>query len=253
MADFQRATDLKLGESLSILFDGLKLALSKECRLYIIVPIILNFILLSAISYFLITYVNQWIDSLVGGMPAIVAALISTLLVIASLLAGCYFFSTLTTIIASPLYGLLADKVELKLTGKDSGNDSLIEIIKSTPRIIGREIHKQIYFLPRALLCLIILFIPVLNICSPVLWFILTSWMGCLQYCDYAYDNHKISFQDMRKEISTHRLHSFIFGMVVTLLLAIPILNLLVPPAAVCAGTKYYLRLQEVFNLQEVA
>ena len=61
MADFQRATDLKLGESLSILFDGLKLALSKECRLYIIVPIILNFILLSAISYFLITYVfRQW-------------------------------------------------------------------------------------------------------------------------------------------------------------------------------------------------
>ncbi len=253
MTQLQPNRDLRLSEALSILFDGLKIALSKECRLYIIIPIIINFLLLTGLSYLLITYVNQWINELTGGMPAIISALISGLLVISAVLAGCYFFSTFATLIASPFYGLLSDKVELKLTGKASSDDSLLYIIKSTPKIIMREVHKQLYFLPRALVCLIILFIPLLNIVSPILWFMLTSWMGCLQYCDYAYDNHKISFHDMRRDISTHRLHSFVFGMVITLLLTIPIFNLLVPPAAVCAGTKYYLRLQEVFKLQEVA
>ena len=101
------------------------------------------------------------------------------------------------------------------------------------------------FFLPLAVLCLIVSFIPGINLIAPVLWFGLTAWMGCLQYCDYAYDNHKIPFNSMQRDLKNNPLATLSFGTVIALSLSVPILNILIPPAAVCAGTKYYLEIQK--------
>lgn len=230
-------------EVLSFLSGGLKLALSKECRAYLIIPILINIIVLSGGSWVLYHYLTSLIEEVTGGLPSFISGLISLLLVVSLFLAGCFIFSTLATIIASPFYGLLAERVEMLLTGRKPAVDGWAELIKSIPRSLMREVRKQIFFLPRALLCLIILIIPGVNAAFPILWFLLTAWMGCLQYVDYAYDNNKVSFARMRRELSQARLATFLFGAVITFLLTIPILNLLVPPSAVCAGTHYYVRL----------
>ena len=179
------------------------------------------------------------------------AYILSTILAIVLGFVGCYFFSTVATIIASPFYGFLSDKVEKMLTGKNANDDTVMDAIKDVPRILKREAQKQIFFLPRALLCLIITIIPGLNVISPILWFLLTAWMACLQYCDYAYDNHKTAFALMRKDLRDNRLSTFIFGMIVSIGISIPIINLILPPAAVCAGTKYYLQIQKSFTLDK--
>ena len=160
--------------------------------------------------------------------------------------------STIATIIASPFYGLLAEKAEGLIRGNsvalDNG-DSLADIVKDVPRIIKRELQKMGFYLPRVLVCLIISFIPVVNIVAPICWFLLAAWMMSVQYVDYAYDNHKISFAQMRHDLSQQRLATFSMGAIISLAMTIPLLNLLIPPAAVCAGTKYYVEMEKRYTL----
>ena len=246
--------NISITETINYLSQGIKLALSKECRLYIIIPVTVNLVLMSILGYFLFTSIKDWVFGLVDMWPdflIFLAYIFSAIFAILIIFVGCYLFSTIATIIASPFYGLLADKVEMKLNGTQSDDMGFIDIIKDIPRILKREFQKQLFFIPLAFLCLIVTFIPVINIISPVLWFLLTSWMGCLQYCDYAYDNHKISFSLMKKDLKHNSLPTFTFGALVSLALPVPILNILIPPAAVCAGTCYYLEMQKRYNLSQ--
>ena len=243
-----KSKSLSLGMTFECLASGFKLALSKECRAYVIIPVLVNLLLLSVGGYFAYTLINEVIFSLKEYLPDYLMFLLYLLTVIAALMiifVCCYFFSTIATIIASPFYGLLADKAELAIKGTSSADASLGEIIKDIPRVLKREFAKQCFFLPRALLCLIISLIPGLNLISPVPWFLLGSWMGCLQYADYAYDNHKIPFKIMRNDLKASMFPTFVIGAVIAICLAIPLLNLIVPPAAVCAGTKYYVELRK--------
>lgn len=246
--------EITVVDAFNYLVRGVKLALSKECRLYIIIPVTINLILMSLVGYFLFTNIKDWVFQMVELLPDflvflayILSAILATLIVFVS----CYFFSTVATIIASPFYGLLADKIEMKLNGTASEDMGFVGIIKDVPRILKREIQKQVFFMPLAFICVILTLIPVINLIAPVLWFLLTSWMGCLQYCDYAYDNHKISFALMKKDLKANSIPTFTFGAIVAVALSIPIFNILVPPAAVCAGTCYYLEMQKRYNLSK--
>lgn len=246
--------EITIVDAFNYLIQGMKLALSKDCRLYIIIPIIINLILMSIVGYFLFANIKDWIFQMVGLLPdflVFLAYILSAILAILIIFVSCYFFSTIATIIASPFYGLLADKIEMKLNGTASEDMGFIDILKDVPRIFKRELQKQIFFLPLAVVCIILTIIPVINLIAPILWFLLTSWMGCLQYCDYAYDNHKIPFTLMKKDLKENSLPTFTFGAVVAVALSIPIFNILVPPAAVCAGTCYYLEMQKRYNLSK--
>lgn len=228
--------------------DGLGLALSRECRKFILIPILVNILLLSLCGYLIFSYLKSLIFNLIGLWPdflMFIAYIVSAVLAILLVFLSCYFFSFFATIIASPFYGLLAEKVECQLTGIKPAETTAQDVIKDIPRILMREFRKQMFFLPRALLCLIITLIPVINVLSPIPWFLLTSWMGCLQYVDYSFDNHKISFSEMNGELKKHGLPSFAFGAVIALALSVPLVNMVVPPAAVCAGTRYYVEMKK--------
>ena len=256
MTMFQNTTpqNITVSQVLSFLGDGLRIAVSRECRIYVIIPILFNLALMSLAGYWLFTYLNSLIFYLFNMWPdflIFLAYIISCLMAASIIFVACYFFSTVATILASPFYGLLADKVEMKLNGTKSEDLGFGGVIRDIPRIIRRELKKQMFFIPRALLCLVVMFIPLLNVISPVLWFLLTSWMGCLQYCDYAYDNHKIDFAVMRRDLAQNNLATLSFGALVAIAISVPVLNLIVPPAAVCAGTKYYLSIKNLENQDE--
>lgn len=239
---------ITLTDAFVYLKDGMALALSRDCRMYILIPVLVNMLLLSLCGYLIYSYLKELIFNIVGMWPAFLlflAYIITILLGGLLIFLSCYFFSFFATILASPFYGLLAEKVECKLRGTTPPNTTVTDLMKDIPRIILRELRKQWFFLPKALLCLIITIIPVVNVLSPIPWFLLTAWMGCLQYVDYAFDNHKIPFPEMNGELTKHALPSFAFGAVIAVSLSIPILNMLVPPAAVCAGTKYYLEMRK--------
>jgi CysZ protein len=144
-------------------------------------------------------------------------------------------FGTLANWIAAPFNGLLAEKIELHLTGQSLGDSGLIDIVKDVPRTLGRELSKFTYYLPRAIGFLLLFFI--LPVAGQVLWFLFSAWMMAVQYCDYAFDNHKISFTEMRRTLQSSRANCFSFGIAVSIGSMIPIVNFLVMPVAVCGAT----------------
>ncbi len=240
---------ISLFEILSFFKEGLQLALSKDCRLFVIIPICINFIVLLTGAYFAHQAIASFLDTYIAKLPDFLSFLSTILSIIIWISLGfvfCFVFSTVATIIASPFYGLLAEKVELKIYGTKGNDDGIIDILKDIPRILKRELQKQIFFIPRALLCLIIFFIPIINVIFPVLWALLSFYMATIQYSDYAFDNHKVKFSLMKQALGTSKLTTFAFGGIIAIALTIPILNLLIPPCAVCAGTQYYVRLRQV-------
>jgi CysZ protein len=159
------------------------------------------------------------------------------------LLILAYGFVIVANLIGSPFYGYLAELTEKHLTGQEVNPDEgWAALLKDTPRILWREVQKIAYYLPRALGLFIIGLIPVVNLVAAVLWFLFNSWMMALQYVDYPADNHKVSFARLRRDLAAQRLSALGFGLPVALAAMVPVLNLVVVPAAVCGATAYWVR-----------
>jgi CysZ protein len=149
-----------------------------------------------------------------------------------------YFFSTIANWIAAPFCGLLAEQLEARLTGKPLPDSGWAGLVKDLPRIMKREWQKLAYYLPRAIVLLILYFVPGFGqTVAPVLWFLFSAWMLSIQYCDYPFDNHKVSFHQMRMALRQNKTDNMQFGALVSLFTMVPILNLAIMPVAVCGAT----------------
>jgi CysZ protein len=220
---------------------GLQIALSPGIRRYVLLPLLLNTILIGGSLYYLFSNLNHVVTDIMGYVPAFLSWLnyvIWPLLVVTILATFGYFFSTLTNIIASPLNGLLAEKVEALLDGETTQQTGMWSLVKDIPRVLAREWRKLIYIVPKALGIFLLLLIPGLGqTIGPIVWFIFTAWMLGVQYCDYPFDNHKIEFNLMRKELKASQTKVYGFGMLVSLLTTLPVINLFIMPIAVCGAT----------------
>ncbi len=74
------------------------------------------------------------------------------------------------------------------------------------------------------------IFYITLGFIGQVLWGLFTCWMCAVQYEDYAFDNHKIDFKQMKDDLKAKQGVSYGFGFAVMLLTAIPFINLIVMP-----------------------
>ena len=108
-----------------------------------------------------------------------------------------------------------------------------LEIIAS----LWRELVKISYYLPRALALLLLGVIPVINTVAPLLWLLFGTWMLAIQYVDYPMDNNRISFDRMKLLLKEQRLTPIGFGSSVLMASLIPLVNLIVMPAAVAGAT----------------
>ncbi|MCT7443355.1 sulfate transporter CysZ, partial [Escherichia coli] len=106
------------------------------------------------------------------------------------------------------------------------------------PRILKRAWQNMAWYLPCAIVLLLLYFIPgVGQTVAPVLWFLFSAWMLAIQYCDYPFDNHKVPFKSMRIALREQKFTNMQFGSLVSLFTLIPLLNLFIMPVAVCGAT----------------
>jgi CysZ protein len=219
---------------------GLSLLANKGLKRYVALPILTNASLMIALVFFGGGYIADQIQSLVNWLPSWLSWiywLIFPLAAFTLIAMTLYFFSALLNLIASPFNGLLSEAVEAKISGAEIPAEPIGRLVSRTLR---RELKKLGYFIPRYLGLLIISFIPGLNLLSPVLWFIFGAWVLALQYLDYALDNNGHSFADLHQALKLQPLTTLGFGFVIALGFMIPLLNLLVMPAAVCGATLYW-------------
>ncbi|EOV1171117.1 sulfate transporter CysZ [Vibrio fluvialis] len=226
---------------LGYFFYGFDIAVSPGIRRFVLMPLLTNILLVGGALYYLFSHLDSWINDWMGQIPdwlSWLSYILWPLLVITILATFSYFFSTLANFIAAPFNGLLAEKVEEKLTGKKVNDDGVLAVVKDVPRIMAREWRKLVYVLPKAIGLFILLLIPALGqTLGPILWFIFTAWMLAIQYCDYPFDNHKVTFNDTRNSLKQKQGKAYTFGMLVSVLTTIPVVNLFVMPVAVCGAT----------------
>ena len=205
-------------------------------RRYVALPLLLNTLVMGSATVWGVRTIDELLGQLSAYLPSWLSFLYWILMpmaVIALVLMLVYFFSSLLMIIAGPLNGLLAEKVE-KMQGGHIPDESLAHMALRT---LGREMVKVAYYLPRYLGIFILGFIPLLQLGAPLLWIWFGGWMMAVQYGDYSFDNHKRPFADVRDAMSADLLTVMGFGLLVALLLTIPLINLFVMPAAVIGAT----------------
>lgn len=233
---------------LGYLGEGFRLIRQPGLRLFVIIPLVINILLFGLLFYFLGEMFTYLIDGAMNMLPdwawlQNLDWLFWLLYGVVIVLMLAYGFVIVANLIGSPFYGYLAELTEKHLTGQEVNTDeSWGQIIRDIPRALWREVQKILYYLPRAIALFVIGLIPVVNIVAAVLWFAFNSWMMALQYVDYPADNHRVSFPALRRRLEGARLSALGFGLPVALAAMVPVLNLIVVPAAVCGAAAFWVR-----------
>lgn len=235
-------------------FHGVRLLWHPDLRPYILVPLLVNIflfgVLTSALIYYLGTFNGGYSPELPSYLdwlkPALdlLLTLLGFLLVSLILIIYGYSFNIITNIIASPFYGLLAERAERLLSGTKPPEEPLSRMI---PRVLKREMKKLTYFIFRGLLVMLIMLLVGLvlpgigGLLAPLIGLAWSAWCMTIQYADYPADNHRCSFTRVRGKLWNSKYSSMGFGGMITICSVIPIVNIFAMPAAVTGGTLYWL------------
>ncbi|GAA0789671.1 sulfate transporter CysZ [Marinobacterium sediminicola] len=227
----------------SYLLRGAAMLPQPGIRHFVLVPLMVNVLLFIGAIWLLIEQFGVWVDywlSFLPGWADFLTWLFWPVFALLVLVTVYYGFSIVANLIAAPFNGFLSEKVEKKLRGAPVTDEGWAEMLAMIPRALQRELHKLAYYLPRFLLVLIITFIPGVNLIAPVLWFLFGAWMMSIQYCDYPMDNNKVSFRQMKQLMKARRVTSIGFGGLVQLGMLVPVINLILMPAAVVGATIFW-------------
>ncbi|MFC3031735.1 sulfate transporter CysZ [Pseudoalteromonas fenneropenaei] len=232
---------MQLTQGMEYFFAGFSLISQKGLKRFVFIPLLINFLLFGSSLFFLYDWLTQGIAYLTGMLPdwlSWLEWLMWPLAVLVVLFSYSMIFTVITNFIAAPFNGLLSEKVELHLTGQKVNDDGFVDVMKDVPRMLGREWTKLCYYLPRAIGFFLLLWL--LPVIGQILWVLFTCWMLCIQYNDYPFDNHKVAFNDMKRHLKQQQSLSYGFGFAAFILTAIPLVNLIVMPVAVCGATKLW-------------
>jgi CysZ protein len=220
-------------------------------RLYALVPILITLLVFILLIGLAVLYFGALLDWLLptgdGWWITVIRALLWPLFAIAVMLVWYFTFTLVANLIGAPFNGLLAEKVEAHLLGRglaDTGGfqDALRDFV---PAMLN-ELRKFAYYLLWAIPLLVLFIVPGINVVAPVLWGIFMAWILALEYVEYPMENHRIRFKEVRGRLGQKRLLGLGFGGTVMGLMLVPLVNLLVMPAAVAGGTAIWVeRLRE--------
>jgi len=222
---------------------GLALIFTPGVRRYVMLPTLINLVLFSILIYFGISWFDVLINKLVPSGDSWWTGLAQIILFMlfgsAILMAMFFSFTLITNLVGAPFNGLLAQRIEEKLTGQVLANpSSLLQVVKDFgPAVLG-ELQKYVYFLFIAFLLMIVFFIPGPNlILGPLGWIIFGSWMLTLEYVAYPMGNHNKAFKEVRGALRSYRMMGLGFGLATMAATMVPIVNFIVMPAAVAGAT----------------
>lgn len=217
---------------------GLALLARPELRHFVWIPLILNLCLYAlglwavrhyfdaAMAYFL----PAWLDWLRWLLWPLVAGSFIVLMF--------FSFTLLANLLGAPFYGILADRVAALL-----GVPADVRREESWPRAAWRgmaaEGARLRYYLVRLVPALLLFVIPGVNLVAPLLWLVFNGWFLALEYASYPLERYGLDFDAQRHLLGKARLAATGFGVLVALGLAVPLLNVLMPPAAVAGAVVY--------------
>lgn len=217
---------------------GLVLLARPELRHFVWIPLLLNLCLFAlgfwAVRHYFDAAMAYFLPAWLGWLSGLLWPLVAGSFVILV-----YFsFALLANLLGAPLYGILADKVAalLGVPAQARGEESWLP---SAWRGLAAEAARLRYYLVRAIPALLLFLIPGVNLVAPWLWLVFNGWFLALEYTSYPLERHGYTFEAQRRLLGRARFAATGFGVLVALGLAVPLLNVLMPPAAVAGAVIY--------------
>jgi CysZ protein len=221
--------------AVSFLFKGLNLLGSPELRKFIVIPMLINVVLYSValtLGYF---YISDLIDQFIPDWLHWLSWILWPLFFISFFIVGFFTFTLLANVLAAPFYGKLSAKTLAMVKGQasETAEQPLVKVLVAESKRMG-------YLLSRALPLLILSIIPGVNVVAPFLWALFGAWGMALEYLAYPLENQGVLFSEQKVLVKSVRLGALSFGGLAVLGLTIPVLNIIVAPAAVIGATLYF-------------
>jgi len=225
---------------------GLRWLPRQQLRIFVLAPLLINSGLFAlavwwsgsrvdAISTHLLAGLADWLPDWLDWLSTLLYWLIWPLFVAAVLLVVFYTFTLVANFLGSPFNGLLAERVEVLVTGQ--APQSPISLWQEVLRAPVVELRKLGYLALWAIPLLVLFLVPVVNVLAPFVWGVFGAWMLTLQYVEYPLSNHGMDIVEQRRRLQERRALALGFGATTLVMTLIPVLNFLVMPAAVIGAT----------------
>ncbi len=221
--------------AVGFLFKGLKLLARPELRKFIIIPMLINVVLYSValtLGYF---YISDLIDQFIPGWLQWLSWVLWPLFFISFFIGGFFTFTVAANLLAAPFYGKLSAKTLAMVS-----DQAFATAEQPLPKVLLAETKRIGYLGSRALPLLILSIIPGLNVIAPFLWALFGAWGMALEYLAYPLENQGVLFSEQKALVKSVRLGALSFGGLAVLGLTVPVLNIIVAPAAVIGATLYF-------------
>ncbi|MGZ8241088.1 MAG: sulfate transporter CysZ [Methylobacter sp.] len=226
--------------AISSFFKGVKLLGTPGLRKFLVVPVLINIVLYSVallLGYF---YMADLINQFIPGWLQWLSWILWPLFFISFFIAGFFTFTVLANLIAAPFYGKLSAKALAIITDR-----SYVSAEQPLAKVMLAELRRLGYFVVSAIPLLLLSIIPVLNVIAPFIWALFGAWGMALEYMAYPLENEGLLFSEQKKLLKGIRLGALSFGGIAVLGLTIPLLNIIVAPAAVIGATIYINRIKQ--------
>ncbi len=223
---------------------GAELIFKPGIRRFVLIPLLINcvvFIAMFVIAKHYMALFNHWFLQFLPHWLYWLEYFLWALFFVSFFVLMVYIFTMVANIIASPFNGSLSEAVELYLTKKSIPAKTVWQNTKDAPRVIGRALSMMGYYLPRALVILILFFIPAMQLFAPFIWFLFNAWFMALIYLDSPSDNHQVTLANLHLFIHHHRALTLGFGTLALVTAMIPILNFFTLPIAIAGATHLWL------------
>ena len=217
---------------------GVRLLNQPGVRIYVIIPFVINLLLFGALIWLGYSQFRALVDWFLPDLPDWLAFVEWLAWLIFTLLAAItvfFCFTPVANIVAAPFNALMAEKIEMHLTG--SAPTSGLSFAQMALDAIRSQLGKLVYIMLWALGLLLISLIPVVNLIAPVLWVVFGSWLLSLEYFDYPMGNHDIVFAEEKRRLGERRGIALGFGSCVMVMTSIPVVNFVTRPIAVAGAT----------------
>ena len=158
----------------SLILQGAKLLWHPSIRWLVLIPLLINILLFSALTAAAGQWLGGWLDSMVNAVPDWLQWLVWIVWLLFSLLAlviYAFSFTLVANLIGSPFYGLIAERVIIMQGASSAAAES--SVFRVAWQSFRRQLQLLAYFIPRTiavgLLTLLVSFVPLINLLAPVI------------------------------------------------------------------------------------
>lgn len=227
--------DLRSGPA--CLLEGFRFLLRPGLRRYVLLPALGNLVLFSIAAMLVFWGLDhamaQWLPEQAGWIRWLLFPLISLGLLLVSLFA----FTVVANLLLGPFLGLLAEHLNHLLGGEPPapGQGWWRDLRDG----LGQELRRLGYILLCFLGVFALGFVPILNLLAAPLGLLVTAWMLALEHAAHPLGLRRLRVREQLGFLRQHRLAALGFGLSSMGLLLVPVVNLILLPAAVAGMTLF--------------